>query len=110
MAHSVNASAYNKGYAVFLRPVSKELDVSRAAISLVFSLSRSQGGPISPVAGSLINRLGPKPILLIGAHISRPYRVGEAPKAVPQRALSGPDLKEGWLLEVAANYRQGVQP
>ena len=70
MVHSINASAYNKGYVVFLLPVSEGLGVSRAAISLVFSLSRSEGGPISPVAGWLIDRFGPKPILLIGATIS----------------------------------------
>jgi len=70
MVHSINASAYNKGYVVFLLPVSEGLGVSRASISLVFSLSRSEGGPISPVAGWLIDRFGPKPILFIGAAIS----------------------------------------
>ena len=70
MVHSINASAYNKGYVVFLLPVTEGLGVSRASISLVFSLSRSEGGPISPVAGWLIDRFGPRPILLIGATIS----------------------------------------
>ena len=70
MVHSINASAYNKGYVVFLLPVSEGFGVSRASISLVFSLSRSEGGPISPVAGWLIDRFGPKPILMIGATIT----------------------------------------
>ena len=68
--HSINSSAYNKGYVVFLLPVSEGLGVSRAAISLVFSLSRSEGGPVSPVAGWVIDRFGPKPVLLIGAALS----------------------------------------
>jgi MFS family permease len=68
--HSINSSAYNKGYVVFLLPVSEGLGVSRAAISLVFSMSRSEGGPISPVAGWVIDRFGPKPVLLAGAALS----------------------------------------
>jgi hypothetical protein len=35
--HSINSSAYNKGFVVFLLPVSEGLGVSRAAISLIFS-------------------------------------------------------------------------
>ncbi len=66
IVHSINASAFNKGYAVFLLPVSEGLGVSRFSISLVFSLSRSEGGPVSPIAGWLIDRFGPKPILMLG--------------------------------------------
>ena len=68
--HSINSSAYNKGYVVFILPVSEGLGVSRAAISLVFSLSRSEGGPISPIAGWVIDRFGPKPVLLVGSALS----------------------------------------
>ena len=64
--HSLNASAFNKGYTVFLLPVSEGLGVSRFAISLVYSLSRSEGGPVSPIAGWLVDRFGPKPILMVG--------------------------------------------
>jgi MFS family permease len=68
--HSLNSSAYNKGFVVFLLPVSEGLGVSRAAISLVFSLSRSEGGPIGPITGWLIDRFGPKPVLYIGIALS----------------------------------------
>jgi MFS family permease len=68
--HSINSSAFNKGYVVFLIPVSEGLGVSRAAISLVFSMSRSEGGPVGPVAGWLIDRFGPRPVLFIGAMLS----------------------------------------
>ena len=70
LVHSINASAYNKGYAVFLLPVAEGLGVSRTAVSLVFALSRSEGGPISPIAGWLIDRFGPKPIFFVGAELS----------------------------------------
>ena len=62
-AHSINSSAFNKGFVVFLLPVSQGLNVSLAQATLVFSLSRSEGGPIGPIAGWLIDRFGPKPIL-----------------------------------------------
>jgi sugar phosphate permease len=68
--HSINSSAFNKGYVVFLLPVSEGLGVSRAAISLVFSMSRSEGGPVSPVAGWLIDRFGPRPVLFVGTLLS----------------------------------------
>ena len=40
MAHSINASAFNKGYVVFLLPVVEGLGVSRAAIALTPPISR----------------------------------------------------------------------
>lgn len=66
IVHSINASAYNKGFTVFLLPVSEGLGVSRFSISLVFALSRSEGGPVGPIAGWLIDRFGPKPTLVLG--------------------------------------------
>ena len=70
IAHSINATAYNKGFAVFLLPVARGLDVPLAHITWIFALSRSEGGPISPIAGWLIDRFGPKPIFFIGALLS----------------------------------------
>ena len=68
--HSINSAAYNKGFVVFLLPVSEGLGVGRASIALIFSLSRSEGGPVGPIAGWLIDRFGPKPVLFIGAIMS----------------------------------------
>ena len=70
IAHSINATAYNKGFAVFLLPVARGLDVPLAHITWVFALSRSEGGPVSPIAGWLIDRFGPKPIFFVGALLS----------------------------------------
>ena len=68
--HSINSSAFNKGFVVFLLPVSQGLNVSLAQVTVVFSLSRSEGGPIGPIAGWLIDRFGTKPILFIGTVMS----------------------------------------
>lgn len=68
--HSVNSSAFNKGFVVFLLPVSQSLGSSLASTSFIFSLSRSEGGPVGPIAGWLIDRFGPKPVLFVGTVLS----------------------------------------
>jgi len=66
---SINSTAVKSGYAVFFLPVSESLGVSRASISLVFSLSWAEGGPVAPIGGWLIDRFGPKPIMIAGTVI-----------------------------------------
>ncbi len=70
LAHGINSSGYNKGYVVFILPVIESLGVSRAAISFVMALSRSEGGPIGPLAGWCVDKFGPKYMFLIGAVLS----------------------------------------
>ena len=70
LAHGINSSGYNKGFVVFILPVIEYLGVSRATISFVFALSRSEGGPIGPLAGWCVDKFGPKYMFLIGAILS----------------------------------------
>ncbi len=70
IAHSINATAFNKGFVVFLLPVARGLGVSLTAVTLVYAFSRSEGGPVSPIAGWFIDRFGPKPIFFVGALLS----------------------------------------
>ena len=70
LAHGINSSGYNKGYVVFILPVIESLGVSRATISFIFALSRSEGGPIGPLAGWCVDKFGPKYMFLIGAVLS----------------------------------------
>ncbi|MFC1937982.1 MFS transporter [Chloroflexota bacterium] len=55
------------GFSVFFLPISRSLGLSRAATSLVFSLSRAEGSVEGPVAGYLIDRLGPRKVLFAAA-------------------------------------------
>jgi sugar phosphate permease len=55
---------HHYGFTVFFLPVSRDLGLTRAATSLVFSLARAQGAIEGPLAGYLIDRFGPRPVIL----------------------------------------------
>ena len=58
------------GFTVFFLPITQELGLSRAATSLVFSLARAEGAIEGPLAGYLIDRFGPRPMILAGVILS----------------------------------------
>src|SRR3972149_227083 len=58
------------GFTVFFLPVSQELGLSRAATSLVFSLARAEGAIEGPLAGYLIDRFGPRPVVFTAVFMS----------------------------------------
>jgi sugar phosphate permease len=58
------------GFTIFFLPITNELGLSRAATSLVFSLARAEGAIEGPLAGYLIDRYGPRPMMLAGVLLS----------------------------------------
>ncbi|MFH1485180.1 MAG: MFS transporter [Chloroflexota bacterium] len=54
------------GFTVFFLPISQDLGISRAATSLVFSLSRAEGAFEGPIAGFFVDRRGPRLVLIVG--------------------------------------------
>ena len=52
------------GFTVFFLPVTQDLGLTRAATSLAFSLARAEGAIESPIVGYLLDRFGPKPMML----------------------------------------------
>jgi len=61
---------YYYGFSVFFLPLSQDLGLSRAATSLVFSLARAQGAFEGPVAGYIIDRFGPRPLILMATFMT----------------------------------------
>jgi sugar phosphate permease len=58
------------GFTIFFLPIMRELGLSRAATSLVFALARAEGAIEGPVAGYLLDRFGPRPMMLAGVLLS----------------------------------------
>jgi len=66
----VGGGLHQYGFTVFFLPISQDLGLSRAATSLAFSLARAQGAIEAPVVGYLIDRIGPRPIIVAAAFLA----------------------------------------
>ncbi len=52
---------------VFFLPIQRDLGLTRAALSLVFTLARFEGGLEGPMVGWMIDKWGPRLPIIIGA-------------------------------------------
>jgi sugar phosphate permease len=57
---------YQVGFSVYFLPISRDLGLSRAAMSLAFSLRSLEGGLDAPLVGYLVDRLGPRFMIRTG--------------------------------------------
>ena len=63
-------SIHSPVVSVFFLPLQRELELSRAALSFVFSLARIEGGIEGPLVGWMIDKQGPRIPVLIGTLLS----------------------------------------
>ena len=63
----LGAGLHSFGFTVFFLPLSQDLNINRTATSLAFSLARAEGAFEGPIVGHLLDRYGPKPIMLTAA-------------------------------------------
>ena len=65
-------------YAVFLVAFLEDFRWSRAEASLAYSISQLVGGASSPLVGALVDRLGPRRLVLLGGSLLTLGLVGSA--------------------------------
>ena len=58
--------AISTGFPRFFEPIRADLGISYAAMSLVFSLARAEGGLGAPLVGWLVDKFGSRPMILFG--------------------------------------------
>lgn len=57
------------GFSVLFNPIVREFGWSRAAVSFAFSLRTEVGGIAAPIVGFLVDRVGPRRLMVIGVAI-----------------------------------------
>ena len=55
------------GAAIFFNPIRRDLNLSSASASLIFTISRVQSSLAAPLYGWLVDRFGPRPLIVLGA-------------------------------------------
>lgn len=63
----MSGGVLNHGASVFFNPIKRDLNLSSASTSLIFTISRAQAGLVGPLFGWLVDRFGARPLILIGS-------------------------------------------
>lgn len=65
--HCFHGGLYGTGMVVYFLPVARDLGVTRAALSLAFTLRSLESGLDGPLIGYLVDRVGPRSMIRAGA-------------------------------------------
>ncbi|MDP6548577.1 MAG: MFS transporter [Dehalococcoidia bacterium] len=68
--NALAGGTYWHGFSVYFLPVTRDFGVSRATASLAYGLGRLEGAFEGPVAGYLVDRLGPRTMIAIGGALA----------------------------------------
>ena len=63
---TMHGGMFSYGFAAFFLPLASALGVSRGVLSIAFSFTRLESSLLGPIEGVLIDRLGPRRIMLVG--------------------------------------------
>ncbi len=66
LINAVGVGVVYQGFTIFFLPLKRELALSSAAVSLVYGASRLEGGLEGPLVAYLINRFGPRKMIVCG--------------------------------------------
>ncbi|MBI2229139.1 MAG: MFS transporter [Deltaproteobacteria bacterium] len=61
---ALGAGLHSFGFTIFFLPLSQDLNLSRTATSFAFSLARAEGAIEGPIVGHVLDRYGPRPVML----------------------------------------------
>lgn len=67
VCNAFTSGAYWQGFQVFFLPILREFGWSRAALSGAFALRQVETGAFAPILGFVVDRIGPRPIIMVGA-------------------------------------------
>ncbi len=70
LINGIGGGTIYHGFTVFFLPVKRDLGVSSAAVSLLYGAARLEGGLDGPIYGYLIDRFGPRRMILIGSSLA----------------------------------------
>jgi MFS family permease len=68
--NAVGGGILYQSFSVFFLPLKRDFAVSSAAISLLYGAARLEGGLEGPIVGYLIDRLGPRTMMIIGTSMT----------------------------------------
>ena len=63
---SVGAGFFWLGFGVFFLPLAQEFATNRTVLSGAMAIAQLEGGMLGPVDGYLVDRFGPRRMMLIG--------------------------------------------
>lgn len=63
---TINGATNTYGLGLFFVPLATEFGWSRASVAAALSLARLEGGMLGPLEGFLVDRLGPRKMMLVG--------------------------------------------
>ncbi len=69
LLNSYFSISFWQGFTVFFLPILNDFNVSRTVLSGAFSLRQVESGFLSPIIGYLVDRVGPRKVILVGVII-----------------------------------------
>jgi MFS family permease len=67
---AMKGGTFNSGFTLYFLPILAELGLSRAAMSLPFSLAKLESALEGPLVGYLIDRFGPRLMMVLGSTLA----------------------------------------